>query len=108
MEDVDKNIAGETLDDQFKTILRLTTRSHPMQFGDLSFTTDTVAYWLSPAKTEVQNYCDLKVPQRNSVDSRDIKLHYLINRHAQNLSEESMNKLNEEIASRKNFDDIFA
>lgn len=82
MEDVDKNIAGETFDDQFKTIVKLTTKSHPMQFGDLSFTTDKIADWLSPAKTKTQDYCDLHGPQRNSVDSRDIKLHYLINRHA--------------------------
>jgi hypothetical protein len=94
MEDVDKNIAGETLDDQFKTILRLTTKSHPMQFGDLSFTTDTVAR-LAPLqqKPKFKTTATLKVPQRNSLDSRDIKLHYLINRHAQNLSEESMNEL---------------
>lgn len=108
MEDVDKNIAGETLGDQFKNILAGVTKSHPMQFGDMSWQDETVASWTGPKSTKVQNFCSLEKRNNSSaVDSRDIKLHYLINWHSQNMTNESMNELNEEIMSRKLFDDMF-
>jgi legumain len=105
MEDTDKNIGGETLAAQYQTMVKLTTQSNPLQFGDLSWNTDTVSAWIGPkAATNATN----THRKAHMIDSRDIKLHYLIDRHAINMSENSMNELTEEIMMRKLFDNIFA
>lgn len=103
MEDTDKGTSGETLEQQFQNILKLVTKSHPQQFGDLSYTSDTVASWIGGSSQETTNAS----ATRNVVDSRDIKLHYLIDRHANEMSENSMNELNEEIMMRKFYDEMF-
>lgn len=46
MEDTDQNISGETLADQFQHILKRVVKSHPQQFGDKSWLTDTVSSWI--------------------------------------------------------------
>jgi legumain len=105
MEDTDKNTNAETLDIQFQNILKLVTKSHPQQFGTMSWTSDLVADWIGP-KSAIETE-EIEQKHRSVVDSRDIRLHYLIDRHATHMSENSMNELNEEIMMRKLFDDIF-
>lgn len=106
MEDSDLQTKGETLQGQFTNILKLVTQSHPQQFGDLTWTTDLVSDWINgPVSVEQEKRAENRT--KNLVNSRDIKLHYLINRHANEMSENTMNELNEEIMMRKLFDDIF-
>jgi legumain len=108
MEDSDKQTAGETLQAQFQVILQLVTQSHPQQYGDLTWTSQLVKDWINgpgPISAEDQKAHELRT--KSLVNSRDIKLHYLINRHANEMSENTMNELNEEIMTRKLFDDIF-
>ena len=108
MEDVDSKVAGETLSDQYVTIVKNVNKSNPLQFGTKTWLSDTVASWTGPVAGEEQKFCNISNPHHARViDSRDNRLHYLINMHAHEMSNESMNELNEEIISRKRFDDIF-
>ena len=108
MEDTDQGISGETLQAQFTNVVKRTTKSHPMQFGDLSITSQLVQDWIGP-KSSINKIEDVtpQKPTISSVESRDIKLHYLIWKHSREMSNESMNDLNTEIMSRKNFDELF-
>jgi legumain len=110
MEDTDLGTAGETLQTQYENVVTRTTKSHPLQFGDLSITKQLVADWIGPKKT-IEKVSDVKQTRHqnaSTVDSRDIKLHYLIWKHSREMSQTSMDELNEEIVSRKNFDTLFA
>lgn len=70
----------------------------------MSWQTETVSQWVGPKSASAVE----ETRVRNVVDSRDIRLHYLIDRHSTQMSENSMNDLNEEIMMRKLFDDIFS
>ena len=108
MEDIDaQNTAKESLNAQFTTVQTLTTQSHVMQYGDLTFLTESVNNFVgneNPTKGTVNTEA------RNSTlhDSRDIKLQFLANRHAKLNTKETLAELNEEIASRKLYDDVFS
>lgn len=106
MEDTDASTATETLHDQFQTILKKVNKSHPQQFGTTTITNDKVADWIGPKKSQETEADHIRI--NSAIDSRDIKLHYLINRHANEMSNDSMAALNEEIMMRKTFDDIFS
>eukprot|EP00178_Gracilaria_changii_P003725 TRINITY_DN1561_c0_g1_i1.p1 TRINITY_DN1561_c0_g1~~TRINITY_DN1561_c0_g1_i1.p1 ORF type:complete len:409 (+),score=68.46 TRINITY_DN1561_c0_g1_i1:136-1227(+) len=105
MEDVDQGISGETLADQFQNILKRVTKSHPQQYGDKSWTSQTVADWLGAKSASGEKKDEERLGF--AIDSRDIKLHYLIEKHANEMSENSMNDLNEEIMQRKFYDELF-
>lgn len=107
MEDTDLGSKTETLAAQYQIMVQKTTQSNPLQFGDLSWNTDTVSAWIG-TKTASANVTSSAERKAHMVDSRDVKLHYLIDRHAIHMSENSMNELNEEIMMRKLFDNIFA
>ena len=106
MEDADKaDMQKETLQTQYETVKTETTKSHVLQWGELTFTGEAIAefegsipilekyekkekksFWhnlKSIAKDIVKEvYIDQKeVDRRNefAVDSRDIQLHYLYN-----------------------------
>ena len=106
MEDTDANdMSKETLAQQFNSVKTLTTQSHVTQYGDLSFNTEPVGNFVGNKKSASNE----KTRERGSiVDSRDVKLMYLVNRHSKLLSAESQSELNEEIISRKRYDDTFS
>jgi legumain len=106
MEDNDLNTAGETFDSQFQIILTKTTQSNPQKFGTMSIGSDLLLGWTNDSAAPVEK--TVEASKRNVINSRDIKLHYLIERHANQMSENSMNELNEEIMMRKLFDNIFS
>jgi len=59
MEDVEANdITQETLGDQFETILSKVIKSHPMQWGDTSFTSDDVSDFIGSAGTQQHSAAD--------------------------------------------------
>jgi legumain len=105
MEDADLNNQTETLAAQFQVMLTKVNLSNPLQFGTLSIANDLLNKWILPPLSQKAE--TTPVQRRNSVDSRDVKLHYLINKHATQMNENSMNELNEEIMMRKMFDNIF-
>ena len=105
MEDTDANNTSiETLQAQYLKVQQLTTQSHVMQYGDLSFTSNMVS-------TFVGNENPSSVSKSEKHDSltnvRDIKLMYLINRHAKLMTPETQSELNDEIKMRKYYDDLF-
>lgn len=106
MEDTESaDTKTETLQTQFQNIKTKTTKSQVMQWGDLSFTSETVNNFvgsIQKVKTE-----RVERPQGTSVDSRDAKLMFLINRHARLMTSSTQDELNEEIMSRRRYDDIF-
>lgn len=85
MEDIDKgNIYDETLLDQFKIVQKLTSLSHVMQWGDLSFQSDKVSEYVAGPK-KFSNLRALRPIQRigqrksqyASMNSRTMKLQSL-------------------------------
>ena len=106
MEDTDSvDTKTETLQAQFATVKAKTTKSQVMQWGDLSFTSETVSNFVGSAKKAVTDKTERA--QGSTVDSRDAKLMYLITRHARLMTSTSQDELNEEIMSRRRYDDIF-
>jgi len=97
----------QTLEQQYNVVKTLTAQSHVMQYGDLSFTTEASADFVGNQHAKVESE-DLVNARKSIVDSRDIKLHYLINKHSNELTINSMNELNVEILDRKFFDDVFS
>lgn len=105
MEDTDaQDTSKETLQAQYTTVKAATTQSHVMQYGDLSFQSESVSNFVGNQKKSVR----VAEEQGATVSSRDVKLMYLINRHARLMSSESQDELNEEIKSRRMYDDLFA
>jgi len=100
----------ETLLDQFNIIKQKTTKSHVMQFGDLTIDAEVVGNFeasnstsRAPLKTsqdEADKYSSL-------VDSRYNKLHYLQNKHMRLQSANSHQELADEVASIERFDARF-
>ena len=106
MEDTDAHdMTGETLAAQFAAVQAKTTKSHVMQYGDLSFGSEAASNFVGKGKTGITEA--LNDDRGSAVDSRDAHLMYLINRHATQLSAESQDELNKEILSRKLYDTTF-
>ena len=87
MENADEVGMKQTLQEQFKIVQNLTAQSHVMQYGDLSFTSDTIGDYLSESKIK-RKHSHRKLPVGDSVkpidaskkpssyvSSRDIPLH---------------------------------
>lgn len=105
MENTDSiDTSTTTVGTQVDAVVKATDKSHVMQYGTTDLRKLFVSAFVGPQKPST----DSNAAKSRVIDSRDIKLHYLINKHANELSEESMSALNEEILSRKTFDDIFA
>merc|ERR1711935_1231945 len=117
MEDTDKaNMSKETLQQQYKIVMKQTSKSHVLQFGDLSFTNEAIGNFesvLGAAQNKTENFWkslkkigkdivkdavhwdEATAYEKNSfaVDSRDIKLHYLYYQVKEDPSIEHMNAL---------------
>ena len=105
MEDTDaSDTTKETLNQQYQTVLKKTDKSHVMQYGDLSFQSETVNNFVGSQKKSVATPSDV---EGSTVSSRDAKLMYLVNRHSRLMSSETQDELNEEIKSRRIYDDLF-
>ena len=110
MEDIDSSdTRTESLNDQFTKVHTLTTQSNVLQLGDKSFKDEALVNFVGSQKKAAllgkANHHHKR--HRSSVHSRDIKLHYLINRHARELTTETQEELNLEIRSRRLYDDLF-
>ena len=105
MENTDAtNTTQETLQQQYQIVTQLTNLSHVMQYGDLSFTSESVNNFVGNQKATVAQE---ERKASTFVSSRDNLLAYLINRHNKLNNKRTQAALNREINSRKMYDRIF-
>jgi legumain len=105
MEDTDaSDTTQETLLKQFQNVKTKTDKSHVMQYGDLSFQSEPASNFVGSQKKSVAITTDV---QGSTVSSRDAKLMYLVTRHSRLMSSDSQDELNEEIKSRRLYDELF-
>jgi legumain len=119
----------ETLEDQYNTVKTETTKSHVLQFGDLTFTsepignfesgndsTNTPKFWSQFKRIgknvlkDVTNWEEAASTRKNefAVDSRDINLHYLYNMVMSDPTIENNEALQAELNHRMTVDLQFA
>jgi legumain len=129
MEDADAaNMETETLQTQYDTVQKETTKSHVLQWGDLTFTKDPIGefeatttpsnqFWWKVRKwgnkqlSKAEAAFDKKFGEDKgafAVDSRDIQLHYLYNLVAQDPSVENHQALKDEVDKRIRTDEFFS
>lgn len=115
LEDIDKGlIFDETLLDQFNIVKKLTSLSHVMQWGDLSFQSDKVSeYVAAPKKTfnlrtlrPIQRVGQRK-SQYASMNSRTMKLQSLSAIYSRDHSPEVFQQMTEEMVSMQRYDSAF-
>jgi legumain len=123
LEDSEKaKMNTETLEDQYKTVQKLTAKSHVLQFGQLSLDTEPIADfqsgtdavaeqdWWKVLKNKGKMHWEhftQEFDERKStyaVDSRDIKMHYLYNKVMQEATPENHQALQDEITHRMKVD----
>jgi len=122
MEDADKQSPlgmKETLQEQFVVVKQLTTMSHVMQYGDLTWTNMSIGQFqgektLMPGMSRRPEGPLVGPSSAGVVESRDIKMHSLYyaylraDRSDLSASHEAAAALSEEIEHRLATDDIFA
>eukprot|EP01016_Furgasonia_blochmanni_P022945 TRINITY_DN2489_c0_g4_i2.p1 TRINITY_DN2489_c0_g4~~TRINITY_DN2489_c0_g4_i2.p1 ORF type:complete len:543 (+),score=183.22 TRINITY_DN2489_c0_g4_i2:83-1711(+) len=122
MEDTDKGNLEESLHEQFNIVKKLTDQSQVMEWGDQSFNTEKIGNFLSAGRhpTEKENLkgivhkllgrVDEKLVKKEikKVNSRDVKLHYLMSKHLKRNSVDTMNAVRSEIWERDLHDMRFA
>lgn len=109
MEDIDAvNTGSETLNQQFQKVLTATaSQQQACQYGDMTFQTEALANFVgneNPSKVNSEND---EYALGSTVSSRDMKLMYLVNRHSRLLTAQSQFELQEEIMSRRLYDEVF-
>lgn len=115
IEDLDKGNFEQTLKAQFEVVKRLTSQSHVMQWGDLSFQEDTIGSFVSGKTPRLNNLRFIKPIQRHTphyershMNSRTMTLQSLSAIYARTRSTEVFQQMVQEIASMKRLDNIFA
>lgn len=115
MENADKVGKDETLEDQYTIVKKLTTKSHVMQYGNQSYTSDPIGNFLG----DTQKVAPAPVPQElearssSNVRSRDIPMHlayyrYLRADHSDFQARQTLaQKLQAQLASQVAADQFF-
>merc|ERR1712190_25351 len=75
MEDCDKVGKDESLQTQFTTVKKLTSKSHVMQYGDLSWTSDPIGDFMGDTSNNASLTSTSPRKPSVNVKSRDIPLH---------------------------------
>ena len=115
VEDTEKGDFDQTLSHQFETIKKLTSRSHVMQWGDLSYQSEAIGNYMSGPSRPSNNLRFLKPIRRmgtkngkeSVMNSRTMKLQSLSAIYAREKSPETLAEMVDEIASMKKFDTVF-
>ena len=132
------NPQTETLDTQHTNVKNTTTKSHVQVFGDLSFLSEPIAdfeggldsveevstdskHWkklrhfgkkfmkkVDRATAFVKEVLDGDLKERSSLDSRDIKMHYLYDKYNRTGSKMDLEELQAELEHRHKVDALFA
>jgi len=128
MEDSDLgNMSSETLQSQYNKVKQETARSHVLQWGDLTWTSEPIGDFqagkVDAPKGKSTFWSELKTIGKNvindmiqndsdknkfAVDSRDVALHYYYNRVMENPTPENHKNLADELSKRMNVDKVFA
>lgn len=113
-ESIDVNTV--TLNQQFEVIQKLTTKSHVLQWGDMSFATDVIGEFVSVSKKAEKNLINLRRSTfrffergliGGTVSSRFATVRMLSEIYAREKTPESLAELQQEMKSMQRFDDIF-
>eukprot|EP01017_Pseudomicrothorax_dubius_P029939 TRINITY_DN367_c0_g1_i2.p1 TRINITY_DN367_c0_g1~~TRINITY_DN367_c0_g1_i2.p1 ORF type:complete len:436 (-),score=137.44 TRINITY_DN367_c0_g1_i2:70-1377(-) len=113
LEDSDnQDIFKETLDTQFQHVRNWTLQSHVMQWGDTTWTNEVVGNYqgnsdINMTRSLRTSYPKRERPQGKAVDSRDVKLHYLMKRHMRLNTLETEVELRDELKERQYFTNLF-
>ena len=117
LEDTDKGDYKQTLDHQFETIKRLTTKSHVMQWGDRSFSQDPIGEFMrGPSSLKTAPSMRLLRPlkwvgrdkgKESVMDSRTNKLQSLAAAYSIDRSHETFLAMQREMQSMRNYDRTF-
>ena len=115
LEDTDKEDFDQTLTHQFETIKRLTTKSHVMQWGDLSFNSDKIGDYMSAGKQNSGHLRFIRPIRRmgsrhakeSVMDSRTMKLQSLSAIYALEHSSETLAEMVAEIESMSRYEITF-
>jgi len=128
---------GKHLQNQFEDVRNKTVKSHVQQYGVLSWTDEPIdnyqgdisektifdrfyekfgqcvnklhLFFMRHKASEIKNYKEyLKKAKSSVVDSRDVKLHYLMQKFTVDKSQKNENLLSEEILYRKKVDNFFS
>lgn len=98
MEDTDKIAPGDSLDNQFARVKKLTAQSHVMRYGQLAISARKVADFQGPGAGGLR----LGAPKpSSSVESRDAKMQMLHQNFERNSSAEAADELVSEIRDRQ-------
>lgn len=113
MEDSDQHISGETLEQQFNTVVKTTNLSHPQQYGDLTWTALPVTDFLGQVTPFLKKQVERNEAKATTgISNRDVNIHTLYRRylHAAPRStqrRELLRQLDAEIDHRQRIDDLF-
>ena len=115
MEDTDAHdVCSETLETQFETVKKLTTKSEVMKFGTYNFISEFIGDFQGTceAKSTLSNFLrslkkETSHKEFSAVESRDIKMHYLYNKYLRTNSESDAKELQAEIDNRLMIDERF-
>lgn len=109
------DLTKETLQTQFEKIRALTTLSHVMQWGDVSFTSEPVSDFIGPSHPSLIN---LRKPRRSldnlfwrtssSMDSRLMKIQILTEIYKREKTSEAEKEMREEMIDMQRHDNIFS
>jgi legumain len=104
MEDSDST-QTETLEAQYKKVVKETVKSHPMQFGTMTFNTEPIGDFQSEEKSLRRNKASTPDMRKTSVDSRDNKMHMLYHKYL--TTGENFSELHAELRHRDQSDSTF-
>ena len=116
MEDSDsRDLSSYTVNDQYNTILKLVTHSHPTIYGDLSIGKDNVSTYQGENKKPAEEWTAWLAKlimgshdqEAHVQDSRKIKLSHLKIQYERNPTLENMREYHDEIESIEFFDTTF-
>ena len=108
------DLTKETLQTQFEKIKQLTSLSHVMQWGDVSFVSEPASNFIGNANV-ASDKLNLRIPifkglfNRKTVnfDSRMMKIKILTETYKRERTEEALREMREEMMDMQRIDDIF-
>jgi len=106
-ESVDPHL--ESLATQYTIIKQETIESHPQQYGQMTIAPEIIGHFEADGGAHPPMVTDNEIMHGpiGKVDSRTVKLAYLLNRHEKHQTEESRRELEAELLSMEREDSIF-
>jgi legumain len=120
MEDTEAAEEGKHLQKQFEDVKSKTQGSHVMQYGILDWTDESITNYQGDVaeRNILERFINRKPNKKykqylnkakaSSVDSRDVKLHYLMTKFTADKTKQNEALLGEELSYRKSVDNFFS